>query len=186
MSMPPEIEELKTRFPYRYRNPQIDPSVFQAPGSHIYGDVTIGKESSVWFNAVLRGDVHSIRIGDRTNIQDLTMVHVSHEVCPTLIGSDVTVGHNAILHSCTVGDNVLVGMGSQILDEAELGEWVFLGAGSLVTPKTKIPPGTKAFGRPAKVIGDLTQKEIDWIKWSSGHYLKVARTYLLDDTFLKK
>src|SRR4029079_5063414 len=137
-----DLEALKKHFPHRFRNPQVHPSVFLAGGSQVHGDVTIGEESSVWFNTVLRGDVNFIRIGKRTNVQDLTMVHVSFEGNPTIIGDSVTIGHSVTLHACTIGNFSLVGMGSLILDEAELGELVLLGAGSLVTQKTKIPSGT--------------------------------------------
>jgi len=175
---PEELSRLKKQFPYRYKEPQIDPTALVAPGAQVFGDVTVGKESSLWFNTVLRGDVHYIQIGDRTNIQDLTMVHVSHKICPTIIGDDVTVGHSAILHSCKIGNRCLIGMGSQILDEAEIGDWVFLGAGSLVTPRTRIPSHSLAHGRPAKVVRELSQKEIDWIQWNTAHYVDLAKTYL--------
>lgn len=168
----------RERFPHRFEPPRIDPSVFVAPGARIVGDVVIGKDSSVWFNTVLRGDVNYIRIGERTNIQDLTMVHVAHEGAPTIIGSDVTIGHGVVLHACTIRDFALVGMGSLVLDGAEIGELALLGAGSLVTSGTKIPPRTKAFGRPAKVVGELTDAEIERLKWSAGHYVSLARTYL--------
>lgn len=169
--------DLKTLYPFKYRTPKISPSVFLAPGSHVVGDVEIGDGASIWFNTVLRGDVNFIRVGERTNIQDLTMVHVSFRANPTLIGSDVTVGHSSILHACTIGNFALIGMGSVVLDEAEIGDFVLLGAGSLVTQKTKIPSGTKAFGRPAKVVGDLTEKEIAALRFSAAHYQKLAESY---------
>lgn len=171
------MEDLKKIYPHRFMSPEIHPTVFRAPGSHIYGDVKIGAESSVWFNSVLRGDVNYIRIGERTNIQDLSMIHVSFEGNPAIIGNDVTIGHSCVIHACTVGDHSLIGMGSLILDEAEIGEWVFLGAGSLVTQRTKIPPRTLALGRPAKVIRDLKESEIEELRFSSAHYVRVARTY---------
>jgi carbonic anhydrase/acetyltransferase-like protein (isoleucine patch superfamily) len=172
------LEELKKTFPHRYHSPKIEPSVFVAPGSHILGDVTIAKESSVWFNCVIRGDVNYIRIGERTNIQDMTLIHESYQKSPTLIGNSVTVGHSVVLHACTIGDFCLVGMGSVILDEAELGDYVLLGAGSLVTQGTKIPPRSKAFGRPAKVVGKLTDEEIRFLKHSADHYVRLRQTYL--------
>ncbi len=178
---PAELSELQKLFPHRYLEPRVDPTAFIAPGAQIYGDVWIGKESSVWFNSVLRGDVNYIRIGERTNIQDLTMVHVSHEGNPTIIGEGVTIGHSVVLHACRIGNYSLIGMGSVILDEAEIGEYVMLGAGSLVTQRTKIPAGTKAFGRPAKVVAELTQEEVDRIRWSAGHYVKLAKTYRSGD-----
>ena len=170
--------DLKTIYPHRYIEPRLHSTSLVVPGAHVIGDVTMGQESSLWFNSILRGDVNYIRVGDRTNIQDLTMVHVSYKANPTIIGNDVTVGHACVLHACTIKDFALIGMGSLILDEAEIGEYVLLGAGSLVTQKTKIPPGTKAFGRPAKVVGDLTEKEMESLKFSAAHYVKLAKTYL--------
>ena len=171
-------EELKAAFPHRYRQPSIDPSVYVAPGSHILGDVTIGKLSSVWFNCVLRGDVNYIKIGEKTNIQDMTLIHESYKKSPTIIGSSVTVGHSVVLHACTVGDFSLIGMGSIVLDDAELGDYVLLGAGSLVTQGTKIPPRSKAFGRPAKIVGTLTDEEIKFLSSSADHYVRLSQTYL--------
>ncbi len=150
-----------------------------ADGVRIYGDVTIGKESNVWFNAVMRGDVNFIRIGERTNIQELSLIHVTYEGNPAIIGSNVTVGHSVILHACTVGDFSLIGMGSTILDGAEIGDFVLLGAGSLVTGNNKIPSGMKAFGRPAKVVGPISEEERAYLKWSADHYVDLARTYRL-------
>ncbi len=160
------------------KNPTVvDPSVFVAEGVRLVGDVQVGKDSSVWYNAVLRGDVNYIRIGERTNIQDLSLIHVSYGGHPTIVGNDVTVGHSVVLHACTVGDFSLVGMGSVVLDGAELGEYVFLGAGSLVTPRTKIPPRSKAMGRPAKVVGELTDDDLAFLKWSAAHYVRLAQEY---------
>ena len=172
------LEELKATFPHRYRQPQIDPSVFVAPGSHIIGDVTLGKESSVWFNCVIRGDVNYVRVGDQTNIQDMTLIHESYKKSPTVVGNSVTVGHSVILHACTIGDFSLIGMGSVVLDDAEIGDYVLLGAGSLVTQGTKIPARSKAFGRPAKVVGTLTDEEIQFLKQSAAHYVRLRQTYL--------
>lgn len=170
-------ETLKQKYPWRFKEPRIDPTAWIASGAKVFGDVKLGAHSSVWFNSVIRGDVNFISIGENTNIQDLTMVHVSFNIAPTIIGNNVTVGHSAILHACTVADFVMIGMGSQILDEAEIGEYVVLGAGSLVTPKTKIPAYSKAYGRPAKVVAEVTQKEIEWIRWSAKHYVALSQTY---------
>ena len=172
-----EIEELKKHFPHRYTNPIVDPTVFRAPGSQVIGDVVIGKESSIWFNSVIRADVNYIRIGERTNIQDFTMVHESYKASPTIIGNSVTVGHSVLLHACTVRDFALIGMGSILLDDVEIGEFVLLGAGSLVTQGTKIPAGSKAFGRPAKVVGQLTEEEKEKLRFSADHYVRLAQTY---------
>jgi gamma-carbonic anhydrase len=169
--------ELKNRYPHRYRGPRIAPSVFLAPGSHVIGDVEIGEDSSLWFNSILRGDVNFIRVGARTNIQDLSIVHVSYQANPTIIGNDVTVGHSVILHACEVKDFALIGMGSVLLDGAVVGEFSLIGAGSLLTQNMQIPPYSKAFGRPAKVVGKLTQEEIEQLRFSAAHYVNLAKTY---------
>ena len=172
-----EMEKLRRMFPHKFRNPRIDPSAFIAEGARISGDVEIGAESSIWYNCALRGDVNSIRIGRRTNIQDLSLIHVTHDGHSVTVGDNVTVGHSVILHACTVGNFALVGMGSVILDGAEIGEYALLGAGSLVTQGKKIPPRTKAFGRPAKVIGELTDSEIRDLEESAEHYVQLACSY---------
>ena len=163
--------------PHRFLLPQIDPTVYLAPGSHVIGDVHIGRESSVWFNAIVRGDVNYVRIGERTNVQDGSIVHVSYRASPTIIGNDVTIGHGVILHACTVRDFALIGMGTQILDDVDVGEWSLVGAGSLLTQRMKIPPRSKVFGRPAKIVGEVSEKELEKLRWSPGHYVRLARTY---------
>lgn len=167
--------------PHLFHKPQIDASVYVASGAKILGDVVIGKESSVWFNSVIRADVNFVRIGERSNIQDLTLIHESYKASPTIIGNSVSVGHSCVLHACTIKDFCMVGMGSTILDDAELGEFVLLGAGSLVTSGTKIPAYSKAFGRPAKVVGKLTPEEIDHLKWLADHYVKLREIYQSSD-----
>ncbi|SOC39331.1 gamma carbonic anhydrase family protein [Salinicoccus kekensis] len=144
---------------YKGIEPQIDESAFVAPNATVIGDVVIGEYASVWFGSVLRGDIAPIRIGRHSNIQDLSVLHESPDM-PLTIGDHVTVGHKVTLHSCTIADNALIGMDSTILDGAEIGEGAFIGAGSLVTPGTRIPPGKLAFGRPAKVVRDLTEADI--------------------------
>lgn len=169
---------MRELYPHFHQSPQINPTVFLAEGSRVYGDVHIGKDSSIWFNTVIRGDVNYIRIGERTNIQDLSLVHVSYETFPTIIGDDVTVGHSAIIHACKIGNCTLIGMGSTVLDGAEIGDFVLLGAGSLVTQNTKMPSGVKAFGRPAKVVAELTEEERKMLKLSALHYVNLSRSYL--------
>jgi carbonic anhydrase/acetyltransferase-like protein (isoleucine patch superfamily) len=169
--------DLKKMFPHRFQSPKLAPSAFVAPGAHVYGDVEIGEQSSIWFNTVLRGDVNYIRVGARTNIQDCSLVHVAYKAYPCLIGSDVTIGHSATIHACSIGNFTLIGMGSQVLDGAEIGDFVLLGAGSLVTPKMKIPSGSKAFGRPAKVVAELTEEERESLRFSALHYVNLAKTY---------
>lgn len=178
MKPPYTPEKLREWYPHRFNAPKIADSAFIAPGAHVYGDVEIGAESSIWFNSVLRGDVNFIRVGERTNIQDNSVIHVSYKALPTLIGSDVTVGHSVTLHACTVQDFALIGMGSVVLDGADIGEFSLIGAGSLVTQNTKIPPRCKAFGRPAKVVAELTDQEVEALRFSAGHYVALSRTYL--------
>ena len=144
---------------YKGISPEIHESVFVAPNATVIGDVTIDEYASVWFGTVLRGDIAPIKIGKHSNIQDLSILHETPDM-PLIIEDYVTVGHKVTLHSCTIRKNALIGMDSTILDGAEIGEGAFIGAGSLVTPGTKIPPKTLAFGRPAKVVRDLTEVDI--------------------------
>src|SRR5690606_22701590 len=146
---------------HHYKNivPQIHESVFVAKNATIIGDVTIDENSSIWFKTVIRGDVAPTKIGKGVNIQDLSLIHQSPNM-PVIIEDGVTVGHQVMLHSCIIRKNPLMGMRSIILDGAEISENAFIGAGSLVSPGTKIPPNTLAFGRPAKVIRELTDKDL--------------------------
>lgn len=163
--------------PYKGIHPKIHPTVFVVETAVIIGDVEIGEYSSIWFNAVVRGDVHYIRIGDRTNIQDLCMLHVTKDTHPLILGNDITVGHSVTLHGCTIKDRCLIGMGTTILDGAVVGEDCIIGAGALVTEGAVIPPGTLAVGMPARPKRDLTEKEIARIRQSAQNYIDYARTY---------
>ncbi|MBV6680627.1 gamma carbonic anhydrase [Bacillus thuringiensis] len=145
-------------YPYKEKNPKIASSAFIADYVTITGDVSVGEESSIWFNTVIRGDVSPTIIGDRVNVQDHCILHQSPQY-PLILEDDVTVGHQVILHSCHIKKDALIGMGSIILDGAEIGEGAFIGAGSLVSQGKKIPPNTLAFGRPAKVIRELTEAD---------------------------
>ena len=140
------------------KRPQVADDVFLAPNAVLIGDVTIGAGASIWFGAVLRGDFGSIAIGPGTNVQDNAVIHLADDF-PCLIGSWVTVGHSAIVHACTVGDECLVGMGSVILDGAVIGAQCLIGAKALVTPGTQIPEGSLVLGSPAKVVRALTAQE---------------------------
>jgi len=164
-------------FPYREFVPKIHPSVFIADGAKIIGDVEILQDSSIWFNVVIRGDINFIRIGRCTNIQDNSVLHVTSQTAPLYIGSYVTVGHNAILHGCTVEDYCLVGMGAVVLDKAIVKKRSMVGAGSLVLQNSVIPEGTLVAGVPAKVIRDLTDSEIKSIEESAIGYLKYSKVY---------
>ena len=159
--------------PFRGKTPQVHPSCFVEDSAQVVGDVELGEDSSVWFNTVIRADVNSVRIGQRTNIQDLTMIHVTSQT-PTVVGDDVTVGHHVVLHGCTIGNRVLVGMGSVVMDGVEVGDDCIIGAGALVTPGTKIPPGSMALGSPARVKRPLTEEERAFLRQSAKHYVHTA------------
>jgi carbonic anhydrase/acetyltransferase-like protein (isoleucine patch superfamily) len=163
------------------KRPAIDPTAFIADTATVIGDVTVGARSSVWFGAVVRGDVFHVRIGSETSIQDNTVIHVTHDRYATIVGDRVTVGHGVVLHGCTVRDLVIVGMGAIVLDQAEVGERCIVGAGALVTPGTKIPAGHLAVGAPARVKRPLTDEELEWLSGSAAHYVDLTRRYR-DDT----
>jgi gamma-carbonic anhydrase len=168
--------------PYRGTRPQIGEGTFVAETAVLVGDVIVGARSSIWYGAVVRGDVFHIRIGDETSIQDNTVIHVTHGRHATLVGSRVTVGHSVNLHGCVIRDRCIIGMGSIILDSAEVGERCIIGAGSLLTPGTRIPPGTLALGSPARPKRDLTAEELAWLEVSADHYVELGRTYLTSET----
>ena len=156
--------------------PAIHPTAFVAPGAALIGDVTLGEGSSVWFQTVLRADINRIVIGPRSNVQDGAVVHLADDF-GTSVGELVTVGHKAILHACTVGDEVLVGMGAIILDGAEIGARSIVGAGALVTGGKKIPPGSLVLGSPAKVVRTLSSEEQLGIRVWAEKYVALARAY---------
>ncbi|HZS12600.1 MAG TPA: gamma carbonic anhydrase family protein [Nitrospirales bacterium] len=158
--------------------PTIAESAYIEETAVIIGDVVIGERSSVWFHTVVRGDVHYIRIGDRTNVQDLCMLHVTHDTHPLVIGHDVTIGHRVVLHGCTVQDRVLIGMGAVIMDGAVIGEDSVVGAGALVTEGTVVPPKSLILGTPAKVKRPVTEQELAWIRESAENYVRYARQYM--------
>lgn len=163
--------------PYQNKYPRIHESVLIAEGVHIIGDVEIGKDSSIWFNTVIRGDVNYIRIGERTNIQDLTMVHVTYKKYPTFIGSDVSIGHSAVIHGCRIDDNVVIGMGAKILDNARINSFSFVAAGAVVRESFEVPSRTLVAGVPAKVVRELTDEEAERIKQNSDNYLFYVQQY---------
>ncbi len=163
--------------PYDGKAPRLAASVFLAEGSVVTGDVEIGEGSSLWFGTVVRGDVNWIRIGARTNVQDQSVVHVSGGTHPTVVGDDVTVGHRAVLHGCTVRDRCLVGIGAVVLDGAVIGPDAMVGAGSLVPPGMVVPPGKLALGSPAKVKRDLTPDELAFLRTSAERYAGYAARY---------
>jgi carbonic anhydrase/acetyltransferase-like protein (isoleucine patch superfamily) len=157
--------------------PRIDPSAFLATGCVVVGDVEIGPGSSVWYGAVVRGDVNSIRIGARTNIQDQAVVHVTGGTHPTVIGDDVTIGHQAVLHGCTIKDRCLIGIGAIVLDGAVVGEEAIVGAGALVPPGMVVPPRALVMGSPARVKRTLGDAEVEHLRASAAHYVDHAARY---------
>lgn len=161
---------------YKGKYPQIDETTYVAPNATIVGDVKIGEKCSVWFQTVIRGDVAPTIIGNNVNIQDLSLIHQSPNM-PVILEDGVSIGHQVTLHSCTVRKNALIGMGSILLDGVEIGENAFIGAGSLLSPGTKIPPNTLAFGRPAKVVRILTDKDIQDMDRIRASYVEKGQYY---------
>lgn len=157
--------------------PKIDESVFICEGVHIIGDVVLEKDVNVWFNSVIRGDVNYIRIGERTNIQDGSILHVTYKKYPLIIGKDVSVGHGAILHGCTVKDSVLIGMGAKLLDNCVIKSNSFIAAGTLVKENFEVPEGVLVAGVPGKIIRDLTEEEIEMVKLRARNYLRYVYNY---------
>ena len=161
---------------YQGQQPDIHETAFIAPGAVVTGDVQIGAGSSVWYNAVIRGDVSPVIIGTESNIQDLCCLHQSSDR-PLIIEDRVTIGHKVTLHSAVIRSHALIGMDSTVLDGAEIGEYAFIGAGSLVTPGTKIPPRTLAFGRPARVVRELTPDDYEDMERIVQEYADKAQVY---------
>lgn len=161
--------------------PKIADEVFLAENATIIGDVEIGTGSSVWYSAVLRGDVHSIRIGERTNIQDLAMVHCTYEYSPTVIGDDVTVGHGAVVHGCEVKDRCLIGMNAVVLDKAVVGPDVVVAAGAVVLEGMVLEPGHLYGGIPAKKLKPLSEAQLEGLKKSANAYQMYAKWYAEED-----
>lgn len=156
-------------FPYKNLYPEIDDTVFIAPGAKLIGNVQVGKDSSIWYNAVLRGDINYIKVGEMSNIQDGTIIHVTHEL-PVKIGNLVTIGHQAVIHGCTIQDLTLIGMGAIVLDYAVVESKSLVAAGALVKQKFIVPSGTMVAGIPARVIRDLTEEEIKALEESAFSY----------------
>jgi carbonic anhydrase/acetyltransferase-like protein (isoleucine patch superfamily) len=163
---------------YKTITPRIDASAFVDVSAQVIGDVEIGAESSVWMNAVVRGDVHWIRIGRRSNIQDNTVVHVQNGTHPTTIGNEVTIGHAAIVHGCTIGDRVLIGMGAILLNGSTVGEDSIVAAGSLLTEESRFPSRSLIMGSPAKVKRPLTDQEVAMILEFSDRYVTYRFDYM--------
>jgi len=163
--------------PFGGKAPRVHPTALVMDGSTVIGDVELGEESSVFPGVVVRGDVHHVRVGRRTNLQDGTVVHVTTGTFPALLGDDVTVGHRAVIHGCTIHDRCLIGMGAIVLDGAVVGPDAMVGAGAVVTPGMVVPPGTLVLGAPAKVKRQLTPQELDGLRASAAHYVELAARY---------
>lgn len=164
--------------PYNGRRPQIPASAYVAESADLIGDVTLGDDSSVWFRAVLRGDVHSIRVGARSNVQDGSVLHGMKDKYAVVVGDEVTVGHNVTLHGCTIENLCLIGMGSIILNNARVGEGSIIAAGSLVTEGTLVPPRSLFMGRPAKLVRALTDDDLALIRRYASNYVGYKDAYL--------
>lgn len=164
--------------PFRGRLPVVDSTAYVDDSAHVIGDVEIGAESSVWMNVVIRGDVHYIRIGTRSNVQDNSVIHAMRGVYPTVVGDNVTIGHSAVVHGCTIKDRVLVGIGAIILNGAEIGEDSIVAAGSLVTERCVVPPRSLVMGRPAKVKRPLTDAEVRSVQGYADRYVGYRLDYM--------
>lgn len=171
-------------YPYKSWTPLLGDRTWVAPSADVIGDTQIGNDASIWFGCVVRGDVHSIRIGERTNIQDLSMVHVTHyknedrsDGHPTIIGNDVTVGHRVMLHGCTIEDACLIGMSATILDGALIGKESIVGAGALVTKNKVFPPRSLIMGSPAKLVRSLSDEEVAELYASAARYVALKEEY---------
>lgn len=168
--------------PFRSIFPVVDPSAFVDASAQVIGDVHVGPESSVWMNVVIRGDVNYIRIGARTNIQDLTLVHVMRHTHPTLIADDVTVGHSAVVHGCTIEDRCLIGMGAILLNGCRIGTGSIVAAGALVPEGMIVPPGSMVMGVPGEVRRALTPEEDASIGWYADNYVRYRLEFQAEQT----
>lgn len=165
------------------QSPRFDDTVFVAPSADIIGDVTIGRQSSVWFNVTIRGDVNWIEIGERSNVQDNVCIHVMNRTGPTMVGNEVTIGHSAVIHGCTIHDRVLIGIQATVLDEAVIESDVIVAAGSLVPPGKRLETGYLYMGSPVKQVRNLSGEEIESIKKHADNYIKYSRAYQQKDTY---
>jgi carbonic anhydrase/acetyltransferase-like protein (isoleucine patch superfamily) len=163
---------------YEGKEPRLGARVFVAENATLIGDVALGDDSSIWYGVVLRGDIHHIRVGARANIQDNSVLHVEHETGPAIVGEEVTIGHSATVHGCTIGRGALVGIGATVLSHAVVGEQALIGAGALVPEGMQVPPRTLVLGVPGRVKRDLTVEELDRLERSWKHYVDYKDRYL--------
>lgn len=164
-------------YSYAGRTPRLGRGVFLAPSAHVTGDVELGDDVSFWFHTAARGDVHWIKIGDGTNVQDGTILHVSHQTHPLSIGAGVVIGHSAMVHGCTIEDSALIGIGARVLDGAVVEHHAQIGAGAVVTPGTRVPAGHLALGVPARVVRPLSDAERREIETIRDRYVQLKNTY---------
>ncbi|SHH52921.1 gamma carbonic anhydrase family protein [Virgibacillus chiguensis] len=162
--------------PYNQYTPLVNDNAFIAPGAYLIGDVTIGEESTIWFNTVLRGDEDSITIGEKCSIQDNSTIHL-FENCPVVVEDEVTVGHNVILHGCKIGKRTIIGMGSTILDHVEIGEECIIGANTLIPQGKKIPSRSLVVGSPGKIVREITAKDLELIQLSIDTYVQKGKDF---------
>ena len=163
---------------FQSNQPQLGQNVYISENASVIGNVTLGDEVNIWFGSVIRGDMHYIKIGNRSNVQDNAVVHVTTAVSPTNIGSGVTVGHSAIIHGCTIEDDCMIGMGAIIMDDAVIGSGSLVGAGALVPPNMKVPPKSLVVGMPGKVIREIKNEEHKMILDRPQEYIELAAIYL--------
>jgi carbonic anhydrase/acetyltransferase-like protein (isoleucine patch superfamily) len=171
------------KYTYKEFTPHINDAVFIAPSADVIGNITIGKNSSIWFNVTARADVHFIKIGDESNVQDNSVLHVTNSVFPLTIGNKVTIGHGVALHGCTIGDVTLIGIHATILDGAKIGENSIVAAGSLVRENKSFPNGVLIAGNPAEVKRKLTEEEIKKNLRYAANYVEYSQTYLKKGNF---
>jgi carbonic anhydrase/acetyltransferase-like protein (isoleucine patch superfamily) len=167
----------KTVSPFEGALPTLGKDVFIARGARVIGNVELGDQASVWYNAVLRGDLEKITVGARTNIQDGTVIHIESGKFATVIGEGVTIGHKALVHACTIGDNCLIGMGSIVLDGAVIPDDCLVAAGALVAPGKTFPPRSLILGSPARAVRELSDEEVAGFRRSAEHYVELARRH---------
>ena len=167
-------------FPVNDKHPQMGENCFIAPNATIVGDVTMGNECSVWFNAVIRGDVNKIILGNKVNVQDGAVIHCTYQKCGTIVGNNVSIGHNAIVHGCVINDNVLVGMGAIIMDNAQIGSNSIIAAGAVVLENTIVEPGSIYAGVPAKKVKNISETLIN------GEINRIADNYVMYSEWFKK
>lgn len=163
--------------PFEGQSPRVDASAWIAPGATLIGDVTIGPDSSIWYGCILRADVHWIRIGARSNVQDASVLHVTRQRFETIVGDEVTIGHRAVVHGCRIHDGALIGIGAVVLDGAEVGEGALVGAGAVVPPGSRVPPRGLVLGTPARFVRQLEDEELERQRQRTLMYVELAKSH---------